>query len=188
MSPPTLMRVLTKSSARLPAKNCGRDSERRLVAEVFKTTKPKTKVTFNRRIDKLHIQEIASQVRNSSVFGPHRLRIRASSAQRPHPGGDGPPDLVRRIFLNEMNPRDRDFGLRWPRADGIEIRAAAEERSGLGLYEQLGHITGRQPFRIGSHDRSHVGGFAVDRDLPRPGQRRPSPFAGLCERTPVLRL
>ena len=32
---------------------------------------------------------------------------------RGHPGGDGPPDLVRRIFLNEMDSRDRHLGLRW---------------------------------------------------------------------------
>src|SRR5215469_955392 len=117
----------------------------------------------------------------------HRGPEGPPSAQRPHPASDGPPDLVRRIFLNEMYPRDRDLGLRWPRADRVEIRAAAEERTGFRLYEQLGHITRRQPFRIGSHDRIHVGGFALDRDLPRPRQRRPSPFAGLCERPPVLR-
>src|SRR5258708_38277208 len=40
----------------------------------------------------------------------------APSAQRPHPAGDGPPDLVRRIFLDKMDPRDRHLGLRWPPA------------------------------------------------------------------------
>src|SRR5262249_34507979 len=36
----------------------------------------------------------------------------ATSAQRPHPASDGPPDLVRRIFLDEMHPLDRHLGLR----------------------------------------------------------------------------
>jgi hypothetical protein len=36
------------------------------------------------------------------------------SAQRSLPAGDGTPDLVRRIFLEEMDPRDRYLGLRWP--------------------------------------------------------------------------
>jgi hypothetical protein len=39
--------------------------------------------------------------------------FKAPSAQRPHPVGDGPPDLVRRIFLEEMDPRDRHLGLPW---------------------------------------------------------------------------
>ena len=69
--------------------------------------------------------------------------IGSESVQRRQPSDDGPPDLVRRIFLNEMYPRDRHLGLRWPRADGVEIRAAAEERTRLGLYKQLGHITRR---------------------------------------------
>src|SRR5215472_3359707 len=108
-------------------------------------------------------------------------------SQRPHPASDGSPDLVRRIFLNEMYPGDGDLGLRWPCADGIEIRSTTEERTGLGLYEQLGHITRRQPFSIGRHDGIHVGRLALDRDFPRPRQCRPSPFAGLCEGPPVLR-
>src|SRR5215469_9079748 len=106
--------------------------------------------------------------------------------RRPHPVGDGPADLVRRIFLDEMDPRDGDLGLRWPRADGVEIRAAAEERTGLGLYEQFGHITRRQPVRIGSHDRVNVRGFALDRDLPRPRQCRPSALAGEWRRYSAL--
>src|SRR5260370_38160081 len=45
----------------------------------------------------------------------------AIRAKRPHPAGDGPPDLVRRIFLEEMDPRDLHFGLRWPPPDEVEI-------------------------------------------------------------------
>src|SRR5262252_3415857 len=63
-----------------------------------------------------------------------------SSAQRPHPPGDGLPDLVRRIFLEEMEPRDRHLGLRWQTAGKVEIRTAGHEQTRLGLDEQLGHI------------------------------------------------
>src|SRR5262249_35571604 len=35
------------------------------------------------------------------------------SAQRLHPGCDGTADLVRRIFLDEMDSLDHNFGLRW---------------------------------------------------------------------------
>src|SRR5262249_12134041 len=61
------------------------------------------------------------------------------SAQRFHPAGDGSPYLVRRIFLEEMEPRDRHLGLRWQRAGEVEIRAAGDEQTGLGLHEQLGY-------------------------------------------------
>src|SRR5262245_65939768 len=76
-----------------------------------------------------------------SLHGP-------SSAQRLHPPGDGLPDLVRRIFLQEMEPRDRHLGLRWQTAREFEIRAAGEEQTGLGLHKQLGHIARCQPVRM----------------------------------------
>src|SRR5215472_8740475 len=98
------------------------------------------------------------------------------SAQRSHPIGDRPPDLVRRIFLEVMDPRNRHFALRWQPAGKVEIRAAGYEQTGLGLYEQLRNIAGRKPFRVGGGDRSHVGGFALNRDLADPCQRRPPPF------------
>ena len=65
-----------------------------------------------------------------------------------------------------MDPRNRHFGLRWPRASGVEIRAAGEERTGLGLHEQLGHVARRQPVRVGGRDRSHVGWVAFDATAP----------------------
>src|SRR5262249_28019026 len=110
-----------------------------------------------------------------------------SSAQRPHPAGDGPPDFVRRIFLDEMKPRDRHLGLRWQPAGELEIRAAGDEQTGLGPYEQLGHIARRQPVRVGGRDRSYVGGLALDGNLPGPGQRRPAPLARLGEWPSVFR-
>jgi hypothetical protein len=92
-----------------------------------------------------------------------------------------------RVFLNEMDPSDRHLVLRLPLADEFEIRAASEECTGFGLQEQLRHTADRQPVRIGGDDRSHVGGFAVDRDLSGPRQRRPPPLARFGERSPVLR-
>src|SRR4029077_12986474 len=62
------------------------------------------------------------------------------SAQRPHPVGDGPPDVVRRIFLNEMDPRHCLLGQRWPPADEVDQRIIGEDRTWLSLQEQLGHI------------------------------------------------
>src|SRR5580704_14663999 len=44
------------------------------------------------------------------------------STQRLHPAGNGPPDFVRRIFLDEMDPLDCHFGLR---------------RKASGLFENL---------------------------------------------------
>jgi hypothetical protein len=112
-------------------------------------------------------------VRSSSLSADRVLLL--GPLQVPHPAGDGPPDLVGRIFLEEMNPRDRHLGLRWQPAGEVEIRAAADEQTGLCLYEQLGCTARRQPVRVGGRDRSHVGGLALDGDLPGPRQRRPSP-------------
>jgi hypothetical protein len=110
----------------------------------------------------------------------------APSAQSPHPAGDGPPELVRRIFLEVMDPRDRHLGLHWQSAGEVENRAAGENPTGLGLHEQLGHPARRQPVRVGCRDRSHFGRLALDGDLPGPRQRRSSPLAGIGERPSVL--
>src|SRR5258706_6798543 len=112
---------------------------------------------------------------------------RCSGAARIHPAGYGPPDLVRRIFLEEMDPRDRHLGLRWPPAGEVENRAAGEDPTGLGLHEQLGDTARRQPVRVGGRDRNHVAGLALDGNLPGPRQRRPSPLTGPGERPSVLR-
>src|SRR5262249_25570684 len=49
-------------------------------------------------------------------------------------------------------------------------------RISLLLRVPLAHFAPRQPVRRGGHDRRHVGGLALDGDLPGPGQRRPSPL------------
>src|SRR6516225_5278218 len=117
----------------------------------------------------------------------HRGAAWSPSAQRPHPAGDGPPDLVRRIFLNEMDPRHRLLGQRWPPADEVDQPIIGEDRTWLSLQEQLGHTALPQPVRIGGCDRRHVRGLALDGNLPRPRQRRPPPFARLGERPSILR-
>src|SRR5262249_48717742 len=58
-----------------------------------------------------------------------------ASPQRRHPAGDVLPDLVRRIFLDVMDPRDRHLGLRWQPAGELEIGATGEEQTGLRLHE-----------------------------------------------------
>jgi hypothetical protein len=42
----------------------------------------------------------------------------------------------------------------------------------------FGHLGGAQELCAGGDSRVHVGGFAVDRDLPRPGQREAAILAG----------
>jgi len=52
-----------------------------------------------------------------------------------HPTGDGPPDLVRRIFLNKMDPRYRLLGQRRPPADEVDQPIIGEDRTWLSLQE-----------------------------------------------------
>src|SRR5215471_8371012 len=126
--------------------------------------------------------------RRASCTTPlHRGPAWPPSAQLLHPTGDGLPDLVRRVFLDVMAPRDRHLGQCRQAADEGEILVVGEDRTGLNLEEQLGHIALRQPVRRGGHDLDHIGGLAIDGDLPGPGQRRPPSLAGLRERPPILR-
>src|SRR5262249_28046560 len=114
-------------------------------------------------------------------------KSRSFTTQRPHPVGDRPPDLVRRIFLNEMDPRNRLLGQRWPPADEVDQRIIGEDRTWLSLQEQLGHTARPQPARVFSRDRMHIGGLALGGDLSGPRQRRPSPLRRLGERAAMPR-
>src|SRR5262249_33376178 len=96
---------------------------------------------------------ILSGVTVSSLFiaahlGPAiaggRLSI-CRSAQRLHPGRDGTADLVRRIFLDEMNSLDRHFGLRRQASCEFKNLAVREDSTGLGLQEQLRQTAALQP-------------------------------------------
>src|SRR5262245_32092717 len=86
-----------------------------------------------------------------------------------------------------MAPRDLHLGQRWQPADEGEVLVVSEDRARIGPEEQLGHTARRQPVRGGGHDLSYIGGLAIDGDLPRPRQRRPSPLAGFGEWPSVLR-
>src|SRR5690348_252352 len=57
------------------------------------------------------------------------------SAYCPHPAGDCPPNLVRRIFLDVMASRDRHHGLCRQPADEGEILVVGKDRARLGLEE-----------------------------------------------------
>jgi hypothetical protein len=67
-------------------------------------------------------------------------RNAAPSAHRLHPACNGTPDLVRRIFLNEMDARHRLLGQGRPPADEVDQRIIGQDRTRLGLQEQLGHV------------------------------------------------
>src|SRR3989442_15935912 len=112
-------------------------------------------------------------VRSSSLSGGRVLLL--GPLPVPHPAGNGPPGLVRRIFLNEMDPRHRLLGQRWPPADEVDQRIIGEDRTWLSLQEQLGHIARPQPARVFSRDRMHIGGAALAGELPGPRDRTASP-------------
>src|SRR5262249_3130431 len=113
-------------------------------------------------------EPVGSGVADSQVISlsahPGSAAPRGPSAPRPHPCGDRPPDLVRRIFLDEMDPRHRLLGQRWPPADEVDQRIIGEDRTWLGLQKQLGHIARPEPVRVFSRDRMHISGLARDGD------------------------
>src|SRR5215208_4237935 len=79
---------------------------------------------------------------------------RSSSLCSPHEGGDGLPDLVRRVLLDEMRSADRDLLLIRPRPAELPLRSS-EDRT-----------------RLVVHDAHDVLRLAVYRELPRPCERR----------------
>src|SRR5437764_10672935 len=103
------------------------------------------------------------------------------------PGGDRLSDLVRRVFLEEVDSPDGHLRLRRPGPAKTHQGIAAEGCTWLTLHKELGHLARRQPVRVGADDRRDVGGLAVDGDLARPGERGPPPLARLRERPAVGR-
>jgi hypothetical protein len=73
-------------------------------------------------------------VRSSSSLSADRVLL-LGPLQFPHPASDGPPDLVRRIFLNEMDPGHRLLGQRWPPADEVHQPIIGEDRTWFSLQE-----------------------------------------------------
>src|SRR5262245_9076922 len=93
--------------------------------------------------------------------------------------GDGPPDLGRRVLLDEVAPAHRDLPLVGPRPAELPLRAD-EDAARLGVHEELGHRARREPPRVGVGDGDDVGRLALDRDLARPGERGAARLARLA--------
>ena len=55
------------------------------------------------------------------------------SAQRLHPARDGLPDLIRRIFLDEVDSLDCHLSLRRQASGVFENPSASQDSAGLGL-------------------------------------------------------
>ena len=87
------------------------------------------------------------------------------------PSRDGLADLGRRVFLNEVRTGDGDFGLIRPASTELTLRPR-QDRSGFRIDEKLWNGARGHPFCVAIHQFDHVGGFAVDGDLPRPVQGR----------------
>jgi hypothetical protein len=87
--------------------------------------------------------------------------------------------------LDEVRARHGHFSLVFPAPAELPDRAG-QDRTGLGIDEQLRQAVLRHPFRIVRRDRHDIGGFARDRNLPRPGQRRPAVLASQ-ERPAIFR-
>src|SRR5258708_17381184 len=84
-------------------------------------------------------------VRSAGIRCRRNADMMAPSAQRPHPPSDGLPDLVRRIFLDEMDSRDRHLGLRWEAAGQGPNPAVGGDPPRLRLPPQLGPTAPPQP-------------------------------------------
>src|SRR5262249_5471336 len=82
-------------------------------------------------------------------------------------------------------PADLDLGLVRPAPAELALRSD-QDGAGLRVDEELGDIGGpREPVGVALHDLDDVRGLAFDRDLPRPGERRPATLARLRGRPPV---
>ena len=86
-----------------------------------------------------------------------------------------------------MNSFDGQLGQVRPRAHRRQKLFVRQDRTRLDLEEELGKVTCRKPFGLGGDRLMHVGGLAIDRDLPRPGQGRPAIFAGCVVGAAIFR-
>src|SRR5262249_25254838 len=112
-------------------------------------------------------------------------RNRASDRMRLHPVGDRAPDGGTGILLDEVRTRHRHLGLVLPGAAELAHRPD-QDCARVGVDEQLWDAVLRHPPGIVGNDPPDVGRLARDRDLPRPGQRRPA-ILTLEERLAVFR-
>src|ERR1700738_4956220 len=90
-----------------------------------------------------------------------------------HPFGNRLADRRAGILLDEMRSGDRHFGLVLETPAKLPD-SSDQDRTWLGIDEQLWNLVLRHPLRIVGYDLHHVRGLARDRDLARPGQRRPA--------------
>src|SRR6516165_8107394 len=133
--------------------------------------------------------------RSDDQARPTRLTARRSAglpnSRRPlllsHPISDGLPDLMRRVFLDEVNALDSPLGYVRPRADRRQERVAGQDCAGLNFEKQLGKVACRKPAGIGRDRLVNFGRLALDRYLSGPGQRRAAIFTGRgADRRPTL--
>src|SRR5829696_9699865 len=82
------------------------------------------------------------------------------------PTCDGLPNFIRRILLRRMVPAHAHLGLRRPRAIERDLVWVLCSRNGLD--EQFGNATLRKPLARGCDDLTHIGWFALDRQLTCP--------------------
>src|ERR1035438_7620389 len=61
-----------------------------------------------------------------------------------------------------------------------------DDGGGLGVDEQLGHVTFGEPTVVGLDDRDDVRGLAADREVAWPRQGGAAVFAGVAEWAPVV--
>ena len=90
--------------------------------------------------------------RDHSYLVVHRVHgPRAGPTSPSHPQWPAP---ISSATLDEMDPRHRLLGQRWPPADEVDQRIIGKDRTWLGLQEQLGRF--QSPPSPRSQSRSHV--------------------------------
>src|SRR5262245_50703084 len=109
-----------------------------------------------------------------------------SRRQRVVPARDRLADLVRRVLLHEMAALYGDLRLVRPAAAELPLRTD-EDGARVGVHEELRQRRSGQPLPVCLDDGHHVGRLAVDRNLPRPRERRTPALARLAVRPPVHR-
>src|SRR5215472_5396454 len=98
---------------------------------------------------------------------------RCSGGDGAGPGGDGLADLGSGIFLQEMAAANRYLVLVRPAPTEFAL-GADEDRAGIGIDEEFRDLRCGEPAGIVVDECRDRGRLAVDRDLARPGEGRPT--------------
>src|SRR5437763_3154268 len=109
--------------------------------------------------------------------------IASRSGDAAIPVGERLSDLVRRVLLDEVEAAHCHLGLVGPAA--AELAFLRRDSAGLGVYEQLRNGTRAQPLAVRADDFHYVDRMLLDRQLARPGERRPTCLARPAERSAV---